>query len=156
MYVLPVCTSAICSLASYVYFPQAQWLQGVFFCFRSNPAHTFLSLVLCVCVSVCMRVRARARVCVCVYPTSFVCNPSFIFFLSFCTAILFFSFLSVLCPSATPSIKKNEKAVLHVRHVSGGVFTRAETSAVFPLSSTPVSYRASNRVVEYYPHCQNV
>ena len=33
---------------------------------------------------------------------------------------------------------------------------RAETSAVFPLSSTPVSYRASNRVIEYFPHGQNV
>ena len=37
-----------------------------------------------------------------------------------------------------------------------GVFFRDETSAVFPLSSTPVSYRASNRVVEYFPHGQNV
>ena len=34
--------------------------------------------------------------------------------------------------------------------------SRAETSAVFPLSSTPVSYRASDRVIEYFPHGQNV
>ena len=33
---------------------------------------------------------------------------------------------------------------------------RAETSAVFPLSSNPVSYRASNRVIGYFPHSQNV
>ena len=53
--------------------------------------------------------------------------------------------VSHLCPSI-------RRALVFFHLVS----FRAETSAVFPFSSTPVSYRASNRVIEYFPHGQNV
>ena len=104
--VLPVCTCAICSFASYVYFPQAPWLQGVFFFAFATILPTPLFRLFCVYVCPCACVSVRAYMCVCVYPTWVLSVFLSLFFFILLYSYTFLFLFACACPSAIPSINK--------------------------------------------------
>ena len=80
-------------------FPKHHGYRASFFLLSQQYCpHLSFACFVCVCPCACVSVRAYMCVCMCVCTPHEFCLYSFLYFLSLCTATLFFFFLPVLVP----------------------------------------------------------
>ena len=119
---LHMCNLFFCFIC--LFSPSTMAAGRLFFAFATilpTPLFRLFCVYVCPCACVSVRAYVCVCVCVCVYPTWVLSVFLSLFFYPFVQ--LHFSFSFCLCLSLSNSFNKEkiEKAILHVRHVSGGV-----------------------------------